>query len=92
MSLSNEAAYLYVYSKELIDLNKKLKKLSKKAEKFTKKYHKESNEEKKIKWQLKHTKLRDEIVKLHKEHNVFLKLLRRHQIAFAHQLTKEHKI
>ena len=92
MGISNEAAYLYVYSKELTRTTALIKRLSKKAEKYAKKFHEETNVERKIKHKIKHANIRDDILKLQKEHNRVIKILQKHQVAFAHQLTQQHKI
>ena len=92
MNLANEAAYLYVHSKELLALNKKLQRLSKKAGKHVKKHAKAKTEEKKEKHKMKHSKTTENIAKLIKKHNKILEHLRAHQIAFAHALKTEHNV
>ena len=91
MNISNEAAYLYVYSKELEKINSKIKRLSKKAEKHKKK-HDNAREHKKPKHKAKHSNVIGNIKDLMRRHNKLVTQLRRHQIAFAGALTKEHKI
>jgi chromosome segregation ATPase len=92
MTLSNEAAYLYVYSKKLFELNKSIKKLTKKAHKHREKHSKAKSEGKKLKHRTKHFKLTKEIKELMKNHNKTLTRLKHHQVAFAHMLQNEHKI
>ena len=92
MNISNEAAYLYVYSKELLKINKQLKRVSKKAEKYAKKHSSAGTLEKKLKYKVKHTRVMEDIKELRKLHNKALATLRKHQIAFAHALQVEHKI
>ena len=92
MGLTNEAAYLYVHSKDLVALTRKLKRLSKKADKHAKKHQKAETPEKKHKHQKKHTNVSNDIKKLVEKHNAVIKRLQGHQIAFAHALSKETKI
>ena len=92
MSLANEAAYLYVLSKELVTINKRVRKNSQKAQKHLEKHYKAISPEEKAKHQHKHAQRVTDIQKLLQEHNKILSKLRRHQIAFAHQLQKEHQI
>lgn len=92
MSLSSEAGYLYVYSKELVTINKKIKKLSKHADKHLKKHHKTDNINKKKKHYDKHKKKKEDIHDLIKKHNKVLKHLKHHNVAFYHALKKESKI
>ena len=58
MSLKSEAAYLYIYSKELTKLNKELKRLSKKAQKHADKHSRTDDENKKDKHRKKHSKVK----------------------------------
>ena len=92
MHLTNEAAYLYVLSKELTSLNKKLKSLSKKAEKHVHKHSQATTPEKKEKHKLNHTIVTKNIKQLLEKHNTLLKSIQHHHTAFYHALRKEHKI
>ncbi|MBS3169081.1 hypothetical protein J4210_01230 [Candidatus Woesearchaeota archaeon] len=92
MSLANEAAYLYVLSKDLVKVNKKVQKYSQKAQKHLEKHYKATSPEEKARHQHKHARRVTDIHQLMGEHNKILAKLRRHQIAFAHQLQKEHRI
>ncbi len=92
MSIANEAGYLYVLSKDLSKLNKKIKKVSKKAQKHLEKHQQATSPEKRQKHQQKHAKKINQVKKLLEEHNQLLAKLRHHQIAFAHQLQKEHQV
>ncbi len=92
MNLTNEAAYLYVYSKELISLNKKLKRLSGKAEKHIYKHGKATSEKERLKHRTKHSKTVEKIRKLMVKHNELLNKLRHHHVAYAHALRAEHKV
>ncbi len=92
MGIANEAAYLYVHSKELLKLNKKITKYTKKAQKHAAKHIDATNENKKHKHKGKHLKAKKTLEKLMKEHNSLLTKLKHHQSAYAHALQKEHKI
>ena len=92
MSLANEAAYLYVYAKDLTKINRKLQHLSKKAEKHIQKHNQASSEDERHKHRKKHADTTKDIRKLLQKHNELLGNLRRHQIAFANMLQKEHKV
>ncbi len=91
MSLANEAAYLYVFSKKLLWLNRKLRGHSEDAEHHRRKYYEARHPDEQQKHLRKHTKASEKIKKLLKEHNEVLAKLKHHQIAFAHSLQKEHK-
>ncbi|PIN76389.1 hypothetical protein COV17_02595 [Candidatus Woesearchaeota archaeon CG10_big_fil_rev_8_21_14_0_10_36_11] len=92
MTLSNEAAYLYIYSKELTKINKKLHRLSKRAEKEQKKHERTKSIEKKLKYKINHAKITEKIKELTHEHNKYVVTLKRHSIAFEHSLRKEHTL
>lgn len=91
MSLLKEAGYIYLFSKELIKLNKKLKKLGKLAEKH-KTRHEKAKKHKKEKHKIKHALTVRDIEELMKKHNHVLGRLRTHYHRFAHYLRKEHKV
>ncbi len=92
MTLANEAAYLYVYSKELAALNKCLNRWTRKVQKHRLKHEKTTDERKKQKHRLKHSIATNKIKELMKKHNTLLTKLKHHQIAFAHAIQKEHMI
>ena len=92
MSLANEAAYLYTYSKKLMTINNQLKKLSKKADNHLHKHNNTNDHSKKEKHYLKHLNKKTEIQKLVKEHNQIVSRMRHHEVAFTHLLRKEHNI
>lgn len=92
MNLVKEAAYLYIHSKELIELNKKLKKLSKKAEKHISKHQKADDEAKREKHQTKHKNTTEEIKQLMKKHNKLLERIKHHHLTYTHALRKEYKV
>ena len=90
MTIANEAAYLYVLSKELTEVNSGLKKHSKKAEKHAQKHMKASSESKQQKHLKIHLQAQEKIHVLLQEHNRILGKLRHHQTAFGYMLRKEH--
>ncbi len=92
MNLTNEAAYLYVYSKDLISLNKRLKGLSGKAEKHIYKHGKATSEEERLRHRTKHGKVVEKIQKLMVKHNELLNKLHHHHVAYAHALRAEHSV
>jgi hypothetical protein len=92
MSLSSEAGYLYIYSKELLSINKQLRKLGVKAEKHVKKHQKAKSKNEQLKYQEKHARTRIKIEKLLKKHNHVIKTLKHHHLEFYNTLRKEHKI
>lgn len=91
MSLLKEAEYIYVFSKELLRLNRKLKKLGKAAEKH-KKRHNEAKEDKQLRHKVRHANTVQDIEKLMGRHNQIFTRLKNHYHRFAHHLRKEHKI
>jgi hypothetical protein len=91
MNLSNEAAYLYVLSKEIEGINRQIRRISKKADKHRNKHFKVA-EHKKGKHKAKYDKAVEELKLLLKEHNKILTRLRGHHIAFAGGLDKQRKI
>ena len=92
MTLANEAAYLYAYSKQFEKINKQLNQLSKEAGNYLEKHHKASSLEEQYKHRQSHEKTTSKIRDLLKKHDDTLVNLRRHQIAFANALQKEHRI
>lgn len=92
MTLANEAAYLYAFAKELANINHKLQRLSKKAEKHIQKHNQALSQDERQKHRTKHANVTTKIRKLLEKHNEILINLRRHQIAFANALQKEHKV
>jgi len=92
MKLASEAAYLYVYSKELQKLNRKLKKYSKRAQKHLDKHHRARTEEKKLRHRTKHLRVTGKINKILKKHDLVLSSLRHHYLVFKHALYHENKL
>ena len=91
MTLANEAGYLYVLSKKLTKINKILRSLSKDAHKHKTRHEKATSESDKLKHRTRHVRTAKEIEHLMKDHNRILRQLKHHQLAFTHQLHKEHK-
>lgn len=92
MHLANEAAYLYLLSKELVSLNKQLKKSTAKAEKHLRNQARSKTEDERRHHRLKHARTTIEITHLMKKHNELLDKLRYHHLAFNQWLSKEHRI
>ena len=88
MSLSNQAASLYVYSKKLAKINKSIHRYARKAEKH-KRNQLTPNEKKRIKHRKKHEKVTKEINHLLELHNEYVKELRKHYVEFASELRKQ---
>ena len=91
MDLTSEAAYLYIYSKKFIRLNKELKSLSKKAEKHREK-HETVVEHKKEKHRQKHINVISKIKKLKTEHNKLINKIHHHYSKFYNSMNEEHRI
>ena len=88
MSLSNEAASLYAYSRKLAKINKLVHRYAKKAEKH-RRNQMTPNEKKRIKHRKKHEKVTKEINRLLDIHNQYVKELRKHYTDFTHELRRE---
>ena len=91
MGFVKEARLIYLYSRELADVNKRLKKLGIKAEKH-KVRHERAAEHKKEKHKVKHHITVKQIEKLMRNHNELLNNLKTHYQRYAHYLRKEHKV
>ncbi|MBR9683297.1 hypothetical protein GOV03_02040 [Candidatus Woesearchaeota archaeon] len=91
MPLTKEAARLYLFSKRVLELNKKLKKLGKSAEKH-KGRHEKAAMHKKGKHRARHASTVKDIREVMKKHNEALSRLKTHYHRFAHYLRKEHKV
>ena len=89
MTLINEAAYLYVYSKKVIAVNKRLHGFREDAATQAKKFHSTRNSQHQQKHHAEYQQLAEKIKKLLEERQEILKKLHRHQVAFAGQLQKE---
>ncbi len=91
MSLSNEAGYLYVLSKDLIALNKKIKSHADDVRKHAENHTKATHQSDKQKHLERHSDARDTLGKLLEKRYEILKKMQRHQVAFAHRLREESK-
>jgi hypothetical protein len=89
MGLVNEAAYLYVHSKQLLAVNRKMHSLSKKAAKHVEKHGKATSDTKRQKHKVKYGKVTEDLNALRKKQVKLLKKLHHHQIAFTHNLQKQ---
>ena len=89
MSLINEAAYLYVYSKKIITVNTKIHSMREDGRKELQKFHQATDSDKKQKHQHQSEKVSKKLQELLEERQKILTKLRRHQVAFAGQLQKE---
>jgi len=87
MTITNEAAYLYVYSKKLIAVNKKIHSLREEGQKAVQRLHQTADQ--KQKYQHRSQKAAEKLRKAMEEKQTILGKLHRHQVAFAHQLRKE---
>ncbi len=91
MRINYEAAYLYVYSKKLLKVNKRIRALTHKAEKHKLNHLASRTEQQKLKHRKKHERATKSIHELLKDHHELLKRLRHHYLNFAHALQKEMK-
>ena len=92
MYIAKEAAYLYIYSKELTKVNKNIRRLSKRAQKHADKHNRTTDEEKKLRHKVKHRRVTNDINSLVKRHNAVVSRLKHHMINFHDALRKEHKL
>ncbi len=91
MSLIKEASRLYLFSKELVKLNKRLRKLGRSAEKH-KVRHEKASRHKKEKHKVRHALTVKDVKELMEKHDAVLKRLKTHYQRFTHYLRKEHKV
>ena len=89
MRINYEAAYLYVYSKKLLKVNKRIKALTHNAEKHKLNHLASKTERQKQKHQKKHARTTRALHELLKDHQELIKRLRHHYLNFAHGLQKE---
>ena len=89
MTITNEAAYLYVYPKKLISVNKKIHSLREDGHKATQKFHHTTDAKKKQDYHHQSQKAADKLKKKIEERHTILTKLRHHQVAFAGQLQNE---
>ncbi len=91
MSITREAAYLYLCSKELTKLNKKLHDLSKEAHHHGQKHASATDEGSRNKHARKHHNATKELQHLIKEHHEMLSRIKHHLVNYNHALRKELK-
>ncbi|HLC71061.1 MAG TPA: hypothetical protein VJI32_03585 [Candidatus Nanoarchaeia archaeon] len=89
MTITNEAAYLYVFSKKLISVNKKIHSLREDGRKAMERLHQTSDSVRKERYQNQSQKAADKLKKAIEERQSILAKLHRHQVAFAGQLRTE---
>jgi len=88
MNILKEAGYLYLYSKKLLQINRKIKSLSKKKHKHGEKHSKASSPTKKHKHLQKHDSAAKKIKKLLKDHESIILRIKHHKVNFSHALEK----
>lgn len=88
-NLTRQAAYLYVFSKELAKIDHKLKDIRHDGEKLTRKYHSATDAGAKHKYQVKLEKLSHEHKKLVHERTKLLEKIHIHSAGFARTLQQE---
>jgi len=89
MTITNEAAYLYVYSKKLISINRRIHSLREDGRKALEKFHQTNDSSQKEKYRRQSRKAADKLKKTIEEKQNILTKLHRHQVAFAGQLRNE---
>ena len=92
MSITREAAYLYLCSKELAKMNKKLHGLSKETEHHGQKHASATDEKSRYQYAKKHHHATQEIQKLMKEHHAMLSRIKHHLVNYNNALRKELKL
>ena len=91
MSITREAAYLYLCSKELTKMNKKLHDLSKETQHHGQKHASATDEKSRSKHAKKHHYATQEIQKLITEHHTMLSRIKHHLVNYNNALRKELK-
>lgn len=89
MTLANEAAYLYVFSKKLISINKKIQSLREDGQKAMQRFHQTMDVKQKQEYHHRSQKAAEKLRKKIEERYTILGKLHRHQVAFAGQLRTE---
>lgn len=89
MTITNEAAYLYVYSKKLIAVNKRIHSLREDGQKIMRRFGQINDIAQKQKHHHQSQKAAQKLQKSIEERNTILAKLHRHQVAFAGQLRNE---
>ena len=91
MSITREAAYLYLCSKELSKMNKKLHGLSKDAQHHGQKHASATDEKSRHKHAKKHHHTTKKLQHLVKEHHEMLSRIKHHLVNYNNALRKELK-
>lgn len=91
MSITREAAYLYLCSKELSKMNEKLHKLSKEAQHHGQKHASSADEKSRHKYAKKHHQTGQELQHLAKKHHAMLERIKHHLVNYNNALRKELK-
>jgi len=91
MSITREAAYLYLCSKELAKLNKKLHEASKEVQHHGQKHAAALDEKSRHKHAKKHHYATQEIQKIMKEHEAILNRIKHHLVNYNSALRRELK-
>ena len=91
MSITREAAYLYLCSKELTKMNKKLHDLNKEAQHHGQKHATAADEGSRSKHAKKHHKATKELQHIVKEHHEMLSRIKHHLVNYNNALRKELK-
>jgi len=91
MSITSEAAYLYLCSKELTKLNKKLHEASKEVQYHGQKHAQATDERTRYKHAKKHHRATEEIQKIMKDHQEMLNRIKHHLVNYNSALRRELK-
>ncbi len=91
MTITREAAYLYLCSKELTKLNKKLHQASKEVQHHGQKHAQATDERSRSKHAKKHHQATEEIQKIIKDHQEMLNRIKHHLVNYNSALRKELK-
>ena len=91
MSITREAAYLYLCSKELTKMNKKLHDLSKEAQQHGQKHALATDEKNRHHYAKKHRQAGEELQHLAKKHHALLSRIKHHLVNYNNALRKELK-
>ena len=91
MSITREAAYLYLCSKELTKMNKKLHELSKEAQYHGQKHTLAADERTRYKHSKKHHHATQEAQHLLNKHHEMLSRIKHHLVNYNNALRKELK-
>ena len=92
MSITREAAYLYLCSKELTKMNKKLHELSTEVQYHRQKHALAADEKNRYKHSKKHHHATGELQQLLKKHDAMLSRIKHHLVNYNNSLRKELKL